>query len=135
MVISLDTNVRIFGFLGEDISCEKIILNLSLFKVIMPNQIRAELERNLPSIYMKRFYMLALETGVQFDFEHVPQSYITIFEQKGLKKGDLVIGAFCEWRQVDIIVSDNRDFLKGLSKGHRFEVMSPLEFCESFGLY
>jgi len=32
------------------------------------------------------------------------------------------------------IVSDNRDFLRGLSAGHYFEVMSPQEFCEAFAL-
>ncbi|MEE4359505.1 MAG: hypothetical protein V2I97_23735 [Desulfococcaceae bacterium] len=79
---------------------------------------------------MKQFYLLAIEAGVQFDFRRVPESYISMFEQKGLKKGDLIIGAFCEWRHVDIIVSDNRDFLRGLSGGHHFQVMSPHKFCE-----
>ncbi len=51
-----------------------------------------------------------------------------------IKKGDAIIGAFAEWKNIDTIVSDNRDFLKGLSEGHYFEVMSPQEFCESFDL-
>jgi len=55
-------------------------------------------------------------------------------EEKGLKKGDAEIGAFCEWRKIDIIVSDNRDFLRGLSPEHYFQVMSPLNFCDTFGL-
>ncbi|MCP4112562.1 MAG: type II toxin-antitoxin system VapC family toxin [Desulfobacteraceae bacterium] len=134
MVISLDTNIWIFGFPGGDTFCEKIILNLPRFDTIVPNQVRCELERNLPRQYMKRFYQLALESGVQFDFEHVPETYIAMFEQKGLKKGDAIIGAFCEWRRVDIIVSDNRDFLSGLSGEHCFQVMSPQKFCEQFNL-
>jgi len=133
MLISLDTNVWISGFLG-DMFCEKIILNLCRLDIIMPNQIRDELERNLSGDYMKRFYLLALEADVRFDFERVPQSYITMFEQKGLKKGDLIIGAFCEWQRVDIIVSDNRDFLRCLTGEHWFRVLSPQKFCETFDL-
>jgi hypothetical protein len=113
VIISPDTNVWVFGFLGKNSSCEKIMMNLPRFKIIVPNQIRAELERNLPRYYMHQFYLLALQAGVQFDFEHVPQSYLSRFEKQGLKKGDLVIGAFCEWRKVDRIVSANRDFLRG----------------------
>jgi hypothetical protein len=64
----------------------------------------------------------------------VGSSHITSFENKGLKKGDAEIGAFCEWRRVDVVVSDNRDFLKGLSGEHYFEVMSPQEFCTKFNL-
>lgn len=44
------------------------------------------------------------------------------------------IGAFCEWRQIEVIVSDNRDFLRGLAPEHFFEVMSPTQFCSTFGL-
>lgn len=134
MIVSLDTNVWIFGFLEKDSFCEKILLNLPKFDIIIPDQIRSELERNLPRPYMKRFYPLALEAGVQFDFEPVPQQFLSMYSRKGLKKGDLVIGAFCEWRKVDVIVSDNRDFLRGLSEGHFFRVLSPREFCEKFGL-
>lgn len=60
--------------------------------------------------------------------------YITKFESHRLKKGDAIIGGFCEWQKVDKIVSDNRDFLRGLAAEHHFEVMSPQEFCEAFGL-
>lgn len=62
MAVSLDTNVWIFGFLGADIFCEKIILNLRRFQIVIPVQIRAELERNLPGQYMRQFYLLAIET-------------------------------------------------------------------------
>lgn len=134
MIISLDTNIWIFGILGKDDSCEKIIENLQRFEVVVPNQIRAELERNFPMHHMKSFFFLAIEAGVQFDFEPVPQSYITDFKRNGLKKGDLIIGAFCQWHQVEIIVSDNRDFLRGLSGDHCFRVMSPRQFCEKFDL-
>jgi len=58
--------------------------------------------------------------------------YIREIEKKGLKKGDAAIGAFCEWRKIDILVSDNRDFLKGLSSDRNFEIMSPEIFCYAY---
>jgi predicted nucleic acid-binding protein len=134
MQISLDTNVWMFGLFANNIHCKRILDNISQFDVIIPNQVRAELERNLPDSYLKRFYQIVNKTQVELSYDKVPDVYITMFESKGLKKGDAIIGGFGEWKKVDKIVSDNRDFLRGLSAGHYFEVMSPQEFCEEFGL-
>ena len=134
MLVSLDTNVWIFGIVGSDHFCEKILLNLSQFEVIVPNQIRVELERNLSPKNLKKFYYFVNQFGVSLNYERIPEIYITMFEGKGLKKGDAIIGGFGEWRKVDKIVSDNRDFLRGLAPDHHFEVMSPQDFCMEFGL-
>ncbi len=134
MRVSLDTNVWIFGLLKRNKFCQKILLNLSRFTIVVPNQVRTELVCNVPDRYMKEFYQLVSETYVQLDYEKVLGMYIAMFESKGLKKGDAIIGGFAEWKKVDKIVSDNRDFLRGLSAGHSFEVLSPQEFCEAFGL-
>lgn len=134
MLISLDTNVWIFGIVNVDEFCEKILLNLTQFEITIPDQVRAELERNLSNQDQKEFYQLVLQAGVKIDFEKVPAIYIDEFEQKGLKKGDAEIGAFCEWRKIDVLVSDNRDFLKALPPDQHFQVMSPEVFCETFDL-
>lgn len=86
MKISLDTNVWIFGLFNIDPYCRTIILNLVAFDVVVPNQIRAELERNLPEPEMKTFYRLAGEAGVRFDFASVPAEYLAKFEAQGLKR-------------------------------------------------
>jgi predicted nucleic acid-binding protein len=134
MQISLDTNVWIFGLLGNNSYCVRILDNLAQFDVVVSNQIRIELTNNLPKPLLDEFYQLVQEADVQLNYERVPEIYITMFESKGLKKGDAIIGGFGEWKKIDKIVSDNRDFLRGLSAGHYFEVMSPQEFCEEFGL-
>jgi predicted nucleic acid-binding protein len=134
MQISLDTNVWIFGIVSADEFCEKILFNLAKFEIIIPDQVRVELERNLSTQDLKQFYQLILQAGVRIDSEKVPSTYITEFEQKGLKKGDAEIGAFCEWRKIDVFVSDNRDFLKALPSDQHFQVMSPKMFCETFDL-
>jgi len=134
MRISLDTNVWIFGIVGSDKFCETILLNLAQFKVIVPNQVRVELERNLSQQNLKKFYYFIKEFNIDINYKQVPEIYITMFEGKGLKKGDAIIGGFAEWQKIEAIVSDNRDFLRGLSPEHYFEVMSPQEFCVKFGL-
>lgn len=132
--ISLDTNVWIFGLLEHDPYSRKILMNLSDFQVIVPNQVRKELSDNLSKEFLTYFYQFALQPNVHLNYEKVPDVYITMFESKGLKKGDAIIGGFCEWQKVDKIVSDNRDFLRALSGEHYFDVMSPQEFCEKFDL-
>jgi hypothetical protein len=83
---------------------------------------------------MKRFYQFILRFNVIVDFAPVPMNFITLFEEKGLKKGDAEIGAYCEWRAIDVLVSHNRDFLRGLAPDHYFEVSSPRSFCETYDL-
>jgi len=134
MVISLDTNVWIFGLLETDYFCHRIVLNLSQFEVVVPDQVRRELNNNLDNDDMRRFYALRSQHNVRLSYEQVPDIYVTMFYDKGLKKGDAIIGGFGEWQQIDFIVSDNRDFLRGLAAGHYFEVLSPQEFCEKFNL-
>ena len=133
-LISIDTNVWIFGITNRDRLCHQILANLINFDVILPNQVRAELRRNLTNYEMRLFYQLTLEANIQIDFETVPLPLIADFEQKGLKKGDAEIGAFCEWRGVNLFISDNRDFLRGLSPQHTFRVLSPAQFCAKVGL-
>ncbi|OQY44375.1 MAG: hypothetical protein B6242_12835 [Anaerolineaceae bacterium 4572_78] len=134
MRISLDTNVWIFGLFGSDYFCEKVLRHLHRFQVVVPGQVRKELNQNISPEDMNRFYDFVKQPYVQLSYKKVPDVYITMFESKGLKKGDAIIGAFAEWKNIDTIVSDNRDFLRGLSAGHYFEVMSPQEFCERFDL-
>jgi len=136
MQISLDTNIWIFGLLWKDEFCQKILLNLTQFQVLIPDQVRAELERNLSERDLKRFYQLVVQfENLRIDFEMIPRSYIESFLKKGLVKGDAEIAAFCEWRKIDILVSDNRDFLTRLLYDKSFRVLSPKTFCEKFNLY
>ena len=135
MLISLDTNVWIFGLLEIDRDCKKILQNLINFHVLIPDQIRAELERNLTIEDLKAFYKIAQKyDAIAVDFAEVPQTRIAKYQKIGLKKGDSEIAAFCEWRNVKIVVSDNRDFLKLMPKELPFEIMSPVAFCKKFDL-
>ena len=130
--ISLDTNIWIFGILQTKPACIKILQSLSQFDVILPNQVRLELERNLSPKTKKLFYQIAEVYQVCIDTAPVPKHFVHLFYKLGLKKGDAEIGAFCQWRKIDIFISENRDFLRGLAQGHNFKVMPPKTFCESY---
>ena len=132
MKISLDTNIWIFAFEAHNPWCETIVRSLDKFDTVIPEQVRVEVERNLSFRTKKDFYRTLRHFGVPVDFAEVPQHRIERLYSLGLKKGDAVIGAFCEWKKVDVFVSDNRDFLKGLSPGYDFKVMSPEEFCKMY---
>ena len=58
MKISLDTNIWMFGLFRNNEFCKRILDNLSLFEIIVPNQIRIELERNLPDLQLKEFHRI-----------------------------------------------------------------------------
>ena len=134
MRIVLDTNIWISGLAGTHPLCQEILINLNRLDVVVPDQVREELERNLPDSVMKQFYRLLLQSDTEVDFELVPGDLIAAFEDKGLKKGDAEIGAFCAWREIAVLVSTNRDFLRGMTVGHSFDVLSPEKFCQDFGL-
>ena len=77
MRISLDTNVWIFGLIGNDDFCQRILNNLSRFEVIVPDQVCRELNRNLSEPMMKRFYQFTKQPNVQLNYDEVPEIYIT----------------------------------------------------------
>ncbi len=120
--------------IGVDDPCERILSNLHRVEVIVPDQIREELERNLLDYDMRSSNHFVLQFGVIIDFARVPASFVATFEVKGPKKGDAEIGAFCEWRNIPVILSGNRDSLRGLSADHSFQVLSPMRFFELLGI-
>ncbi|MDM8529037.1 hypothetical protein QUF58_12630 [Anaerolineales bacterium HSG24] len=69
ILVSLDTNVWIFGIVGGDRFCEKILVNLAQFDIVVPNQVRVELERNLSQKNLKKFYYFANEFDVTLNYE------------------------------------------------------------------
>ena len=132
--IVIDTNVWIFAILQTDNFSRKIIHHLDLLNTTIPNQVRAELQDNLGAVQVKEFHQLINKHSIEIDFHRITVSRISAYEQKGLKKGDAEIAAYCEWQNINILVSDNRDFLRGLVASHPFRVLSPKEFCLEFDL-
>lgn len=83
---------------------------------------------------MRRWYDIIARVGGIVDYRIVPDPYVLQYRTKGLKKGDAVIGGFCEWHHVEVLISENRHFLRELTTDHAFTIMNPSEFCRVFGL-
>ena len=134
MVISLDTNIWIFGLTKTQPASMIILDHLARWSVLVPDQVRTELERNLSQRTMQRFYQFVAASQATIDYAPVAEERIAAFKQHGLKKGDAVIAAFCEQHAISIFISDNRDFLRTLAPSASFQIVSPSEFCAMFGL-
>ena len=132
--IVLDTNIWIFGLAQQNTFCELIFSQATNLKPSVPEQVRAEIQNSLPSQLIPSFYRTLFKADIAIDASPVSADLLAKYHRLGLKKGDAVIGAYCEWRGIDILVSDNRDFLRGITRELPFEIMSPEEFCEFFGL-
>lgn len=130
--ICLDTNIWIGGLISGNLHCIKILNALSQFQVILPNQIRAELARNFDERHLRLLFRIFEETHVEIDYSAIPYELIMAYKQKGLKKGAAIIGAFCEYRQISILVSENRHFLREVSDEKSFKVIFAQTFCEFY---
>lgn len=97
-LICLDTNIWIGGLVSGNLHCVRILNALSQLRVLLPNQIRAELVRNFNDRHLRMFLGILEKTNIAIDYGNIPFELIVDYKQKGLKKGDAVIGAFCEYR-------------------------------------
>jgi predicted nucleic-acid-binding protein len=116
--VALDTNVFIFALRKEPNypACETLLFDkLTALQVYMPLQIFLELQRNLTASEMRRVVRaLTMAQAVTWDYTPARMDLIRQWEQRGAKKGDVVITAHLEVATIRYLVSENRDFLKEL---------------------
>lgn len=117
-LVTVDTNVWIFALRKESAypSCETLLFgSLPDLQIYMPLQIFLELQRNLTTGEMRRFILaLTRAQSVAWDYTPARSDLIRQWEQRGAKKGDAAIAAHLEGAAIRYLVSENRDFLKGL---------------------
>jgi hypothetical protein len=120
------------GLENRDENSVKILRKLNQFNTLIAFQVERELHHNLNAEKLNDFYSLANKThSLKIDFELPPDSYIQAYRRQGLKQGDAKIAAFCEWRNVDMFVSENRHFLDELS-GAPFKIVNSEKFCKIY---
>ena len=134
MVIVLDTNIWIKGIQQAHSPSYTLLNHLTRFNLVFPEQVRSELVRNFTPSDMRLVYRLVHFAGGIEDFRPPPRELCERYYKKGLRKGDMIIAAFCEWQHVDVIVSTNRDYLRGISGETPFQVLDPGRFCLDTGL-
>lgn len=126
MRIILDTNEYIFGLdreaeevaPGRVLDVKRILIEESEdFRLLLPEIIRKEVQRNIPGNLEGDFYRLIYSSE---KIEHYAMSDVRVelFEKyrdkKGLKEGDALIAAFAEFVKTDYLVSENRHIYRDL---------------------
>lgn len=126
MIIVLDSNEYI-NFLNKK--------QAQLGKILERNTVHAnelivkEVLRNVAEELKKEFYALLMKDSIALHGENPPARLLLKYKKQGLKKGDIMIAAFCESIGADYLVSENRHFLKE-RKFAEFRAASLKDFLE-----
>jgi len=96
-------------------------------EIFLNEIIFSEVYRNLTDYLIKYFIKLLKNPKFKTISDKIPQFLIDKYKKLGLKKGDFIIAAFCEFVNADYLISENRHFLKNL-KFDKFKVVTLNEF-------
>ena len=110
MIIVLDSNEYIDYFNSKN-SLDRLFSNQDLAVYINDVVIR-EVIRNLKEPQIKEFYNIIFSKNIDFYGDKLSSALLEKFKKLGLKKGDIVIAAFCEAIEADYLITENRHFLK-----------------------
>ena len=132
----LDTNIWIFGLRiqPDRLSCTQVLRRLHQLYVKVPLQILQELKRNLDTDEMDSLFRLGNPNPGRIDFrwDKVDPALISKYQQLGCRLGDATVAAHVEAMGVEILVSENRDFLEQI-KGLSFQVLRAEEVLRQLG--
>ena len=130
-IVILDTNEFVFGLVGNQKHPTLLIQNLGKlrqnFDFRVSRQIIKEILGNIPKNYQGKLFDLINSGMIKYDDKLVGEKLLVKYKTHGLKKGDAVIAAFADKENADILISENRHFLKEL-KTKRFNVMNAEQF-------
>ena len=141
MRIVLDTNEYIFGLdkeageidPGKVLNAIRILIEESEdFRLLLPEIIRKEVQRNIPQDLEGDFYRLiySSEKIEHYSTLDVP---VELFEkyrnERGLRGGDALIAAFAEFLKADYLISENRHIYRDLDI-HEFTPVNAQEFLK-----
>lgn len=90
--------------------------------------------RNLAHDEARLFQQLLRMLDYPVDHAPIPAEFVVKYREFGLKKGDLLIGAFCEFRKIAYFVSENRHFLTQLHTD-AFHVMNAENFVTQIAFF
>ena len=129
--IILDTNVWVFGLRGdpEYHACSPVLETLSSLRIVIPRQVLIELQLNLSPQENQRFWRLITTHPARAEISWEPASpdRVRQFRQAGCRRGDAAVAALAEHLRVDILVTENRDFLRN-APHLPFRLMTSSEF-------
>ncbi len=116
MHIIIDSNEYIFSFGLEKRSTarlflDKLIDNITRHTLSIPRTIIEEVKRNLTIEAFKEFAILINSIAKIDEDTVVPFETVFEYEAKGLKPTDAFIAAYVEYKNAEVLVTENRHFL------------------------
>jgi predicted nucleic acid-binding protein len=136
--IVIDTNEFVFALTGPAASAplrllETLVRAAERFEVRIPQTVVTECARNLPTRARPRLFAL-LNALASIDPDYVvPFETGERYRAVGMKAGDALIAAYCDWIEADVLLSENRHFLLDYRQHLPFEVLTAEHFLQEFG--
>ncbi|MFQ5456634.1 MAG: type II toxin-antitoxin system VapC family toxin [Nitrospirota bacterium] len=131
--VILDTNVWIFGLRHhpELPYCRLLLERLDQLQVILPRQVLRELQANLTESELRTLFRLLKQFSRQIiiSWEKTRIKTIHKYQNIGCKLGDAIIAAHLEELGIEMLITENRHFLKEL-KNLPFRKLSTIEALE-----
>ena len=120
--IVLDTNIWIFGLrrIPDFPACAELLDHLNQLRVVLPRQILQELQANFSEDEMRSLFRFLnrLPTTPKIEWQKAAQETVAKYQSMGCKLGDAVVSAHLEELSINVLVTENRDFLEELSSLH-----------------
>ncbi|MEW6324476.1 MAG: PIN domain-containing protein [Nitrospirota bacterium] len=118
--IVLDTNIWIFGLRRhpDAPACSSLLDRLSQLRVVLPRQIVRELQANLTESELRSLFHLLEQFPDRIKIEWGKAQIKTIqrYERLGCRRGDAAVAAHLEELGIHMLVTENRNFLKGIKE-------------------
>ena len=128
MIIVLDSNEYI-NFLNKKIFFPDKIFTTQKITICINELIVREILRNINEALKSEFYNMLFKNNINLFNERLQFDLYDKYEKLGLKKGDIVIAAFCEYVEAEYLISENRHFLKS-TKFAKFKVLNIKDFLK-----
>ena len=117
--IVLDTNIWIFGQrrVPGFTECVELLDFLNQLRVVLPRQVLQELQVNFSESEMSSLFRLLnrLPIPPKIDWQKPAQEIVARYRRMGCKLGDAAVSAHMEELGINILVTENRDFLEELT--------------------
>jgi len=131
-ILILDSNEFLIGLLDKKSASGKLLDILEEFTILVSEIILEEVKENLKlkSKVLNAFLELVY-SGFFKTIQDAPAEELVKKYSSSLKKADALIAAYCEWLEVDFLISENRHFLKGF-RPRKFKVRKAEDFLKLF---
>ncbi len=130
MRVVLDSNEFVFAFQERREIQVKLFKSVSPNEIFLPHLILREVIRNIS--FSSKNDMWEFRNGLfsifnVIDDYIVPTSLVSKYREHGLKDADALIGAFTEYIGADVLITENRHFLREVNITE-FEIVSAQQF-------